>query len=366
MEKNKNFTYVISRRKYNPGEGIQNEKSSGSLQDHLSTCFSSQTSSPFHLNIDQTRIRQEGVQAFPLAKSSSKILQQQISKSSPRDLLDIVSALKPKISELMIDVYGNYICQTLFHTCPADQRLELLIAMKGSFVKIAFHSRGTHALQNLIAMANLKEEEEVYCQEFSGNVLLMVKDGNASHVLQKLLTSLRNRYFIIKEILGHVKELALDKLGVCVLKKCCNDPEIMNEILGDLIVLMQHPYGNYAVQSVLEFWKEEVSCEFSSAIQGRVAQLCLQKYASNVIEKALVIEVVRDIIIRELLTYDKIKELVSNQYGCYVLRTLSLNCKKHDKKLILPEIKKSVSVTYVPKLKPLWQEITKNLTRSAF
>ena len=137
MEKNKNFTYVISRRKYNPGEGIQNEKSSGSLQDHLSTCFSSQTSSPFHLNIDQTRIRQEGVQAFPLAKSSSKILQQQISKSSPRDLLDIVSALKPKISELMIDVYGNYICQTLFHTCPADQRLELLIAMKGSFVKIA-------------------------------------------------------------------------------------------------------------------------------------------------------------------------------------------------------------------------------------
>ena len=361
-----NSTYTLSKRKYDPNEVVQSVKSSGSLQEHLSTGFSSQNSLSAHFDSDQSVTWQEGVKNFPLTKSSSKVLQQQISKSSPRDLIEIVSALKPNISELMIDVYGNYLCQTLFHTCSAEQRLELLIAMKGSFVNIAFHSRGTHALQNLIAMTNLKEEEEVYHEEFSGKILLMIRDVNASHVLQKLLTSLRSRYFIIREIIGHVKELALDKLGVCVLKKCCNDPEIMNEILGDLIVLMQHPYGNYAVQSVLEFWKEEVSCEFSSAIQGRVAQLCLQKYASNVIEKALVIEVVRDIIIRELLTYDKIKELVSNQYGCYVLRTLSLNCKKHDKKLILPEIKKSVSVTYVPKLKPLWQEITKNLTRSAF
>ena len=356
-------TYALSMRKYDSSEVAQSAKSSGSLQEHLSTGFSSRDLLPAHFDSDQSISWQEGVKNFPLTKSSSKVLQQQISKSSPRDLIEIVSALKPNISELMIDVYGNYLCQTLFHTCSAEQRLELLIAMKGSFVNIAFHSRGTHALQNLIAMTNLKEEEEIYHEEFSGKILLMIRDVNASHVLQKLLTSLRSRYFIIREIIGHVKELALDKLGVCVLKKCCNDPEIMNEILGDLIVLMQHPYGNYEVQSILEIWKEEVGYEFNSAIQGRVAQLCLQKYASNVIEKALVIEVVRDSIIRELLTYEKIKELVCNQYGCYVLRTLSLNCEKSDKEKILPEVKKGVSVAYVPKLKPLWQEITKNLSR---
>ena len=363
MERNANFTYVFSKRKYDPNEYSQSEKSSESLQEHLSTSFSSQASLTAHISYDQSTSWQENIHIFPLTKSSSKILQQQISKSSPKDLKEIIQTLKPSISELMIDTYGNYLCQTLFHTCSADQRLELLMSMRGSFVNIAFHSRGTHALQNLIAMTNLKEEEEIYQEEFSGKIILMIRDVNASHVLQKLLASLRSRYFITREILGHVKELALDKLGVCVLKKCCNDPEIMNEILGDLLVLMQHPYGNYAVQSVLEIWKEEVAYEFSSAIQGRVAQLCLQKYASNVIEKALVIELVRDNIIKELLTYEKIKELVCNQYGCYVLRTLSLNCGKFDKEKILGEVKRGISAAFVPKLKPLWQEIIKNLNR---
>jgi len=51
-----------------------------------------------------------------------------------------------------------------------------------------------------------------------------------------------------------VRELALDKLGLCVIKKCVNDPQVFNELLGEAIVLMQDPYGNYALQHMIDTW----------------------------------------------------------------------------------------------------------------
>ena len=363
MEKSKNITYMLTKRKAAESDSFPSEKSSESYPECLSTGFSSQSSLLSQTLSDHKQVSFESLDIFPLTKSSSKILQQQISKSSPTDLDKLTIVLQSRISELMVDLYGNYLCQTLFHTCSANQRLYLLRAMRGHITGIAYHSRGTHALQNLIALANLKEEEVIFREEFAGKILEMSKDLNASHVIQRLLNSTGNRIFITGEMLGHVRDLALDKLGVCVLKKCCNDPQIMNEILGDLMLLIQHPYGNYAVQSILEIWKEEIAYDFSSAIQGKVIQLCLQKYASNVVEKALGIENISESIIAELLCEGRIRDLVGNQYGCYVLRTMSMVCSGKSRPAMLLAVKNSLAGMFAPKLKALWQEILENLSR---
>ena len=252
MERTKSITYTFSKRKAEDCDALRSESSSELTHEHLSTCFSSHTSSLSSLSFEAKPLIIDNISVYPLTKQSSKSLQQLISKSSPSELDKIICMLKSSISDLMIDLYGNYLCQTLFHTCSAEQRLFLLTAMKGSLVSIAMHSRGTHALQNLISMTNLKQEEEVYKDEFSKKIISLSKDLNASHVVQRLLSNISNPYFILREMLGNVKELALDKYGVCVIKKCCNDPQIMNEILGDCLLLMQHPYGNYAVQAILE------------------------------------------------------------------------------------------------------------------
>ena len=363
MEKSKSTIYTLTKRKAVESDHPSTEKSSESYLECLSTGFSSHSSLVSPSVSDHRLISFSSPDIFPITKSSSKILQQQISKSSPSDLDKLTLILQPRISELMVDLYGNYLCQTLFHTCSANQRLFLLRAMRGSIAAISYHSRGTHALQNLIALANLKEEEQIFREEFSGKIVEMSKDLNASHVIQRLLGSSGSRFFITGEMLGHVKELALDKLGVCVLKKCCNDPQIMNEILGDLMLLIQHPYGNYAVQSILEIWKEEIAYEFSSAIQGKVVQLCLQKYASNVVEKALGIENIGESIITELLCEGKIRDLIGNQYGCYVLRTMSLVCNAKNRPAVLLAVNNSLAGMFAPKLKALWQEILENLSR---
>ncbi|OMJ84094.1 hypothetical protein SteCoe_14846 [Stentor coeruleus] len=363
MERTKSITYTFSKRKIEDSSSHFTEASSDSMQEHVSTNFSSQTSLEHTSNSDHKNFSSDLIQIFPLTKSFSKSLQQEISKSSPSNLDKIIITLQKNMPELMVDLYGNYLCQTLFHTCSADQRLLLLNALKGSLVSIAYHPRGTHALQNLIAMTNLKEEENIYREEYKQKIISMSKDVNASHVVQKLLMNISNKYFVIREMIGHVKELAVDKFGVCVLKKCCNDPQIMSEVVGDVLLLMQHPYGNYVVQCILDIWKEEVAYDFSSAIQGRVTQLCLQKYSSNVIEKALKIEYIRDCIVKELLNENKIKDLIGNQYGCYVLRTLASVCPSKDRASVLESINKSLANLFAPKLKPLWQEIVQGLSR---
>jgi len=66
----------------------------------------------------------------------------------------------------MSDVYGNYMCQTLFQSCSANQRLILLEGMRNEMITVARNPRGTHSLQTVIRLANLPEEEAVYQKAF--------------------------------------------------------------------------------------------------------------------------------------------------------------------------------------------------------
>lgn len=332
-----------------------------SSQERLSTGFSSQSISFAEQPSHESTL--ELFKSVPRNKSASKLMQQIISKAQPDELNKLLSYLLPNIAVLMVDVYGNYICQTLFHNCSANHRLSILQHLKPALVSVSYNPRGTHALQNLIAMMNLREEEDIYQTAFKGHIVKMSKDINASHVVQRLLVTVNNRYFITREVKGCVEELALDKLGVCVIKKCCNDPVIMNEVLGKALMLMQHPYGNYALQTVIDLWGEEAAHEFICAIQGRVSQLCLQKFASNVIEKALKVEIIRSCIIRELLSNGKVQELLISQYGSYVLRTASLYCDEEFKHDLSRNIKEASDNMFNAKLKPLWNEILNNLCK---
>lgn len=332
----------------------------GLSQERLSTGLSSQSISFAEQQSDPSLFM---FKSIPHNKSTSKLMQQIISKAQPDELNKILFYLLPNIQSLMVDIYGNYICQTLFHNCSANHRLEILHHLKPFIVSISYNPRGTHALQNLIAMMNLREEEEIFQSCLKNKIVEMSKDLNASHVVQRLLVTVNNRYFITREIKGHVQELSIDKLGVCVVKKCCNDPAIMSEVLGSALLLMQHPYGNYALQTVIDLWADEASHEFICAMQGRVSQLCLQKFSSNVIEKALKIENIRRCIIRELLTNGKIQEILSSQYGSYVIRTASLLCDQDMKEDLLDLVKTSCESLNNLKLKALWNEILNNLSR---
>jgi hypothetical protein len=374
---NKPASYTVKKRNTKPKDFLEEDFTGKSFEvistavsshsDLYYPCYSQCLDAPdtlYTTDSDSSFFQSQSddsIVAMAKTKAGSKRLQLFISKSRPEEIEKIVGAVAGSMGDLMTDLYGNYMCQTLVQSCSSGQRLELLSGMRDSVVRIACSPRGTHALQNLISLANLAEEEAIYQQSFSGQVLVLAKDPNASHVIQRMLMTLKNKHFIIKEILGNVKDLSMDKLGLCVIKKCAKHPQICNEVLEHCLVLMQDPYGNYAVQTVLETWREECAFEFINAIQGKTAQVCIQKYASNVMEKAMKVEVIRLAIIRELVQDAKLELLLSSQYGCYVMRTAAVESDSQAKASLAEAITRTAPKLNNPKLKTQWDEIMAHL-----
>ena len=315
---------------------------SGILEDEVTVSSSGELDSSYlELSLSQ-------LPSLCRTKNGSKRTQKLIAKSRPEQIEKVVEVLAPHVGELMNDLYGNYMCQTLFQSCSSKQRLVLLEGMKNHLVKIAQDPRGTHSLQTIITLANLPQEEEVYRQAFAGQICSLATHNNASHVVQRLLATLKNKNFVIEEIQGSVKELATNKLGLCVVKKCVSDPRVMAELLTDPVALMQDPYGNYAIQHLLDCWTDQCSFPMVAALQGKILQLCIQKYASNVIEKCLKHREMREAIVNEIIHDDKLYVLLNSQYGCYVLRTAA--------QLAEPELKAQLREVIVSKMQQLNQK----------
>lgn len=63
--------------------------------------------------------------------------------------------------------------------------------------------------------------------------------------------------------------------------------EVINKIAQNCIELSQSPYGNYAVQIVLETYPKEDITPIIESVKGKLIQLSIMKYSSNVIERCL-------------------------------------------------------------------------------
>lgn len=336
-----------------------------SISQASSTRFDSEASPSSSNEVEPVSLDTKGIldklPTLSRTKNGSKRTQQLIAKSRPEEIQEVIDCLKPHIGDLMCDTYGNYMCQTLFQSCSSQQRLSLLEAMKEQLISIATDPKGTHSLQNLVSLTSLPEEETIYHRSFSGNIMYLSTHQHASHVVQKMLVTLQKKHFVIREIVRHAKQLAQDKLGLCVIKKCVQDPQVFAELQSDPLILMQDPYGNYAMQLMVETWMEECSLSLMSVLKGRCAQLCIQKYASNVMEKCMIEEKLRRFIIEELISEDKVPLLLNCPYGCYVLRTAALHAETDLKKKLKNVIGSVLPKLQQKKLKSRWDEILKYL-----
>jgi hypothetical protein len=290
-------------------------------------------------------------------KNGSKKAQQNIGSSTPEEISKFVNIIRSFIAELMCDTYANYMCQTLFQNCNSSQRLILIEAMQYQLVDIATSERGTHSLQSLIALASLPREENIYLEHLAPKAVQLSVHVYGSHVIQRLLVSVKNKEVITEKLLGNAKFLSKNKLGLCVIKKCMYDSRVRNEVLEDLVVLMQDPYGNYAIQHLLEVWGPQSYAGLISNIRGNVAQLCIQKFSSNVMERFMREKRLRDEMIVELLHEDKIQLLLNCPYGCYVVKTAAEFAEPKLKERLRNIILKVRQLLYVKKLAPRWDEI---------
>ncbi|CAG9328386.1 unnamed protein product [Blepharisma stoltei] len=223
----------------------------------------------------------------------------------------------------MIVQHGNSMCQTLFQCCSPWQRLILFYAMKDDFISISNNLQGCFPLQRILRLASLPEEVAIYEEAFKGHILELSMTKNSSLVI-KVLCERENHHFIITEIIGHARELATNKFGYVIMKKCVKDSQIFNELLEQAIMLIEDKYGNYVIQHMIDNMQEECSLSIINCIKGKALELCIQEYSSNVMNKCMKEERMRCAIINELIRGGSMQTVLENPYGCYVLRTAAL------------------------------------------
>jgi len=324
------------------------------LEDILEDDYPTLPSSPSTPNFSQ-------FSTLCKSKSGSKRTQKLIAKSRPEEIQQIIQSLGTKITSLMKDMYGNYMCQTLFQSCSSEQRVFLLQSIKKHLYEIARNQKGTHSLQTLISLSSLPEEEAIYFEVFRGKILELALHSNGSHVVQRLLLALKNKNFVLEELKGHIKMLSMNKYGLSVVKKCITEKMTLKELMKDPLILMQDPYGNYAMQLTVDYWQSACTESMVHHLTTKVAQLSIQKYASNVIEKCLKEPQMRSMILGELIKEEKLSLLLNSTYGCYVLRTAAQEVDESYKSTLKQEIVKSSPSILAKKVNSKWEDILKNL-----
>lgn len=134
---------------------------------------------------------------------------------------------------------------------------------------------------------------------------------------------------MLAEITKNFVELSLNRNGLCVIKILIaktKDPNqqqsLMSRISKDIMHLVCHPFGNYAITQIVTNWPNKTKQVIFKALKNKLYELSMQKYSSNVIENCLERSdpQTRSEFIIEISNSDKLANLIKHSYGNYVVQ----------------------------------------------
>jgi hypothetical protein len=127
-------------------------------------------------------------------------------------------------------------------------------------VSIANNKIGTYPLQAVIDKMKTCTEREILVESVKDSIMEMCQDQNGVHVIEKMILCFQEADILIiyKTLINNFEMLANNANGLCVAKLIIltKDNEnlkiLHSKIVENALVLVQNPYGNYAIQKALE------------------------------------------------------------------------------------------------------------------
>ena len=265
-----------------------------------------------------------------------RLLQKKLEDKNPFTIQAIYEQIYLSIPEIMVDAFGNYFIQKLMEECDEGVLESIIKLVKPHLTEICLDPHGTRAIQKLIEVVT-KFPKHIYSvvESIKGNEILLIKDTNGNHVIQRCLNFLGypNNDFIYSVVCDNVFDLATHRHGCCVLQRCIDAANILQkEKLVDKIIecaveLVQDAFGNYVVQYMIDLNESEANARLALIFVKSMKMLATQKFSSNVIEKCLQQNTpdIQKIMILEISQPGNIIRMISDQYANYVVqRALTL------------------------------------------
>ncbi|KAJ1670447.1 hypothetical protein GGF38_001520 [Coemansia sp. RSA 25] len=260
-----------------------------------------------------------------------RFLQKKLEDGQEDQIELIFVEVLPHSSVLMTDPFGNYLCQKLLEHCNETQRTQIIAGVAPDLVNISLNMHGTRAVQKIIELLSTQEQIDLIIGALGGGVVLLIRDLNGNHVIQKCLSRLssKNNQFIYDSVAGSCCDVATHRHGCCVFQRCIDfaaerqKNQLVDVIISQALQLVQDPFGNYVVQYVLDLNVAAFSEPLIRKFVGHICGLSVQKFSSNVMEKCIRIAspATRKMLVAPLLQREKLDMLMRDSYGNYVVQT---------------------------------------------
>ena len=174
----------------------------------------------------------------------------------------IINALGGDVVALIQDLNGNHVIQKCLNHLKAEDAQFIFDAVGENCVAVGTHRHGCCVLQRCIDHASGFQKIQLV-RQITAHSFQLVQDPFGNYVVQYIL-DLNDMTFTNPLCLGfrgHIAELSKQKFSSNVIEKCvrCADmdtkavmiEEMMHE--EELEKLMRDSYGNYVIQTALEF-----------------------------------------------------------------------------------------------------------------
>ncbi|ORY10564.1 armadillo-type protein [Clohesyomyces aquaticus] len=182
--------------------------------------------------------------------------------STPEQIAMITAAFSGKVVELIQDLNGNHVIQKCLNHLKSEDAQFIFDAVGMNCITVGTHRHGCCVLQRCIDHASGFQKVNLV-RQITMCSFLLVQDPFGNYVVQYIL-DLADAGFTTPMCLGFagkVAELSKQKFSSNVIEKCirCADEEtkriLVEELMhpNELEKLMRDSYGNYVIQTALEF-----------------------------------------------------------------------------------------------------------------
>ena len=319
---------------------------------------------------------------IPLMKTqqTSRILQFYLDQTNEDIIHLIFLEISNDIEELILDIYANYFCLKLFYFLNKDDRMIFLNNISHKFDYLSINKISTYPIQCIIEKLNTEEEFDLVFNSVKNNLMKLSFDVYGTHVLEKIISTFNYEKHLIhisKFIIDNFISLVNNSNGLCIVKKEIiieykrkngdNFKKLKQLLIDNSLLLIQNPFGNYALQLAIDNWDLEDIKEIVNTFKGKIILLSIQKYSSNVIERCIEKneQFLTSFIYEISIDNKSFGILMKNNYGNYVIQTALKASKKNQniQMMIINLINKNFILLNDKKLVNKWKNIISINTR---
>ena len=259
---------------------------------------------------------------------TSRAVQRAIRSGTTRQRGMILALLVPNAVEIMTDIYGNHVIQTVLQYSTEPDKQELTNIIQVRILDLSEDPYGCRVVQAALEHGSAQQRSQLVAS-LKPFAVTFARDPNASHVLQKAVQycpgdAVSGLASVLSRYLG---QLSKDRYGYRVVQHCLERTKcplsrtVALELFESLESLITHKYGNFVAQHIAQYATGRFRGRLFYLVATHMARFSRDKYGSNVVERCL--EKATNAWRLKLAfsaDQDTLRAMVNHRYGNYVLR----------------------------------------------